>query len=195
MLQTGSAAIGEIGVATIAQAENLLQIVQRLAYRTGVRIGAKEAPGQIPTAAIHRQTREVVTTRQPKIRKALVVAQHHVVLRVQRLDQIVLEQQRLGLGARHRHLHRGDLRDERLHFRDDVRRQKITADAVAQALRLAYVEQRAIGGEHAIYARSTRQAADEFFGIEAGAHQAASCWARASTAWNISAVKRRVCVL
>jgi hypothetical protein len=39
---------------------------------------------------------------------ALVVAEQDVVARVERLDEVVLEQQRLGLGAHHRGLHAHD---------------------------------------------------------------------------------------
>jgi hypothetical protein len=39
-----------------------------------------------------------------QVRVALVVAEQDVESRVQRLDEVVLEQQRLGLGAHHRGL-------------------------------------------------------------------------------------------
>ena len=43
-----------------------------------------------------------------QVRVALVVAEQDVVARVQRLDQVVLEQQRFGFGAHHRRLHPRD---------------------------------------------------------------------------------------
>jgi hypothetical protein len=42
---------------------------------------------------------------------ALVVAEQDVELGVQRLDEVVFQQQRLGLGAHHRGLHAHDLAD------------------------------------------------------------------------------------
>ena len=76
-----------------------------------------------------------------EVRIGLVVAEQDVVARREALDQVVLEQQRLALGARDRHFHRGapaasiicDARARRLLL--EVRR-----DALLQVARLADVE-------------------------------------------------------
>ena len=57
------------------------------------------------------------------------------------LDEVVFEQQRLGLGVGDRDLDARDVADQRLHFRIDIAGEEVVADAVAQAARLADVQQ------------------------------------------------------
>ena len=73
--------------------------------------------------------------------KALVVAQHDVVARLVLLDEVVFEQQRLGLGVGERDLDARDVPDQRLHLGVDVAGEEVVADAVAQVARLAHVQQ------------------------------------------------------
>ena len=91
---------------------------------------------------------------QLNVGKALVVAQHHVEARFVRLDEIVFEQQRLGLGVGHRDFDRVDLCRERLHLGMDVAGGKVGSDPVFEAARLAHVQQLARGAEHAVHART-----------------------------------------
>jgi len=160
--------VGKLTVTTVAQAEDFLQMVQRLGHSPRVGIRAEESARRIARAAINAEPWEGMAAGEPQIRKTLIVAQHHVVLWVQCLDQVVLEQQRLGLRTRYRDFHGRDLRHQRLHLRDHVRRHEITADPIAQAFRLADVEQGALGIKHAIDAGSTRQTRDERTRIEWG---------------------------
>ena len=57
------------------------------------------------------------------------------------LDEVVLEQQRFGLGVRQRDFDARDVADQRLDLRIDVAREEIIADTVAQAAGLADVQQ------------------------------------------------------
>ena len=86
------------------------------------------------------------------------------------LDEVVLEQQRLGLGIGDRDLDARDVPDQRLHLRIDVAREEVIADAVAQAARLAHVQQFGFPSSsariHAVHARPARQVRDVFPGIE-----------------------------
>ena len=94
------------------------------------------------------------------IGKRLVVAQLHVEARPQLLDQIGLEQQRLGLGRGRDDLDRNGRRD---HAQDARRQWRVDAGIggkpLADVLRLADVEHVVAGVEHAIDAgRGRRQA-------------------------------------
>jgi hypothetical protein len=82
--------------------------------------------------------------------EGFVVAQQHVVAGLQLLDEIGLEQERLGLGAGGDELHRGRLGD---HASDAVRMRlaaRIGRDAGADVARLAHIEHIAIRRDHAV---------------------------------------------
>jgi hypothetical protein len=91
---------------------------------------------------------------------ALVVAKQDVVARLERLDQVVLEQQRLGLGAHHGGLHARDLRDHVADARAAVALLEVVGNALLQVARLAHVEHRARGVEVAVDTRQLRQGRD-----------------------------------
>ncbi len=153
--------------------------MQRLVHGAGVRERAEIAPRQVARPSIRRQARELVRGGEPDVREALVVLEHDVVARLVRLDEVVLEQQRLGLRARHGHFHGSDLRDQHLDLRIQVARVEIAADAIAQVRGLADVEQFAVGREHAIDAGPSRQRRDEgACRRTSGASSAASARAR-----------------
>src|SRR5205823_15074563 len=59
---------------------------------------------------------------------ALVVAEKDVVARLQALDEVVLEQQRLRLGARRRDLGAGDLREHHRRARGLLRSEEHTSE-------------------------------------------------------------------
>ncbi len=95
--------------------------------------------------------------RDEDVGEGLVVAQQHVVARLELLDQVRLEQQRLGLGARGHELHRRRIDD---HAGDAVRMRVaagVGAHARFQVLGLADVEHLASGVDHAVDARRVRQ--------------------------------------
>ena len=114
MLQARAAAVLEVAVLALAQLEQLLQLVQRLAHRARVRIRPEQLRLARARAAVERQPRELMARVELDVRIALVVAQHDVEARPVLLDQVVLEHQRFDFGARDRDL---DARD-RAHHRD-----------------------------------------------------------------------------
>jgi hypothetical protein len=69
---------------------------------------------------------------QLDIGKALVVAQDDVEARPVFLDQVVFQQQRLGLGLGDRDLDMPDELDQRFNLGRQARLLKIAADAIAQ---------------------------------------------------------------
>ena len=146
---------------------------------------------------------------QADIRIALVVAKEDVVARLVRLDEIVLEQQRLALGARGGDLDSRNLRNHRCDSRLVPGLLEVTRHTLLQVARLAHVQRLAGGIEHPVDARAVRQRREQLAGVESqrgrgGAvlHQlsipadSARCAATSSnTARNIAGVSRRVLVL
>ena len=105
--------------------------------------------------------RGLVVAGDENVRERLVVAQQHVEARPQALDQVGLEQQRLGFRARRHELHRGGGHD---HPHDAVGlalQARVARHPLLQRARLADVKNRAFLVEHAIDARPERQTADE----------------------------------
>ncbi len=96
------------------------------------------------------------------IGEALVVAQRHVVARLQLLDQVGLEQQRLGLRLGGDEHHRARLGD---HPRDAGRlalRRHVGGDAFLDRAGLPDIEHLALGADHAVDPRPGRGVAPEF---------------------------------
>ena len=81
------------------------QQVERLADRPGVRVRAEVAHPLAAGPAVDVQPRELLTHRHRQHGVGLVVAVADVEPRVELLDPVVLELQRLDLGADHRPLH------------------------------------------------------------------------------------------
>ena len=163
----------------------------------------------VQSAAVETEPRKIVTA-DDQIRIGLVVPEKNVVARIERLDEIVFEQQRFAFRARDGGF---DLR----HMRDHVLRARrlpdglleVRRDAFAQVERFPDVQYFALGVEHTVDAGQVRQASDGFSGVEhvepkrrsgvrntSAAQRASKCWSIASkTARNISGVRRPVCVL
>ncbi len=158
-------AVGEHRVLAGAQLEHLLQQRHSLAHRARARERAEVPVLAIELAAMEGELRKRFAG-QADVRVALVVAEQDVVARLVRLDQVVLEQQRLAFGARDRRL---DPRDLREHQRDPrlVRALlEIARHALLQVARLADVERRAGRVEHPVDARAVRQRGDELARVE-----------------------------
>ena len=93
--------------------------------------------------------------------KRLVVAQQHVEARPEALDQVVLEEQRLGFAVGDGEFHgprRGNHADQ---ARGEPRGLGIGSDAAAQRARLADVQDLALCRDHAIDAGLARQGPHE----------------------------------
>ncbi len=160
-------AVVEDGVLAGPQLEYLLQDLHALAHRMRARERAEVLVALVGRAAVVRHAR-IAMRRQLQQRIRLVVAEQDVVARRQCLDQVVLEQQRLGLAADHRGVDAGDAR----HHHRDARRQlglvEIARDALLQVARLADIEHAAGRVVIAVDAGKSRQRGDHRAGIEAG---------------------------
>ena len=164
--QAGTRAVREHRVLAGAQPEHLLQQLDAVLDCPGVRIRPEILSAAVDCAAVVRDAGKLVV-RELQIRIRLVVAEGDVVTRRQRLDQAVLEQQRLGLGAGDR---RVDARNARQHVRGpgpDVP-VEVSCDALLQVARLADIERGPSGVQHAVDARQMRQAVDHAARVEFG---------------------------
>ncbi len=167
MLQARPRAVLEIAVLAVADLEELLDQVEALAHRTRARKRPEITPAAAARAAMECETR-ILARRQVYVRIALVVAENDVVARLQRLDQLRFEQQRLGLGARDHRLDARDLRDHRGNARIHVDLEEVAPDALPEAAGLADVEQLVVRAEHAVDAGRIAQRADECLAVELG---------------------------
>ncbi len=138
--QAGAAAIGEHRVGAGAQQEHALHRRHRLVHRPGGGERAEIAALARPRAAMLRDLRERVVLGQHQPRVALVVAQDDVEARLQALDQVGLEQQRLGLGMGGDDLHRRRLGDHPPQPLRQARGLGVGRDPLLQRPRLADVE-------------------------------------------------------
>jgi hypothetical protein len=109
-----------------------------------------------PRTAMLENLRRPVIRGDQDIGKRFVVAQQHVEARPQALDQIGLEQQRLGLGRRGDELHRHRRRDHPRDTRVISDRPRIAGDALSDALGLADIKHLAFRIDHAIDAGAGR---------------------------------------
>ena len=106
VLQARAGAAVEHRIRAVAQQEYALQLVERAVHGTRAGEGAKILALGGPPPAMFAQLRKGMVARQQDIGKAFIVAQQHVVARFQLLDQVLLQQQRLGFGARGQKHHR-----------------------------------------------------------------------------------------
>ncbi len=127
--------------------------------------GPEEPSGQFLRAAIERDAR-VLVARDVDERKALVVLEQDVVARLVLLDQVELEQQRLGLRRGDRDFDARHLRQHRHRLVGVDAAVEIARHAVAQVPRLADVEDPAVLVEHAVHARLGRERREERLQVE-----------------------------
>jgi hypothetical protein len=90
------------------------------------------------------------------IGKGLVVAQQHIEVRPEALDEVGFEQQRFGLGRRRNEFHRGGRRDH-AHGAVFEAGARIGQHALVDVLGLADIENAALAIEHAIDAGAARR--------------------------------------
>ena len=154
------------------EAEDAVQHVERLAHLLRVRVRAEvDDAAPVPLAREHH-ARELVLDRDRDVRERLVVAQPHVERRPVPLDEVLLEVQRLDLGARDDHL---DVVHALRQLRDRrpvaAARLEVRAHARAQRLRLADVEDLALLVAEEVDARLRREAL-QLLGDALGRHEA-----------------------
>src|SRR6185369_17180574 len=97
ILQARPAAMSEECVAAIADAKHLLQLKQYFLDRVRARKRPEQLPGRPLQSAPELQPRKFVTRSAQDVGEGLVVPEYDVVARPVRLDQIALQQQRVGL--------------------------------------------------------------------------------------------------
>ena len=142
--QAGPRSIGVKTVRAGAQEKRPLKGVQGAKYRAGARKRAEIVAGQAAGAAMLDEPRGWVCGANQDIGEALVVAQRDVVARLELLDEISLEEQRLGVRCGGDEHHRAGLRD---HARDAARLalgRHIGGDALLDRARLADIEHLAL---------------------------------------------------
>ncbi len=123
-------------------AEDTVQDVERVAHLLRVRVRPEvDDPAPVPLAREHH-ARVLVLDGHGDVGERLVVAQAHVERRPVALDEVLLEVQRLDLGAGHDRLDLDGLRGELLDpgARVAASRLEVLTDARPQRLRLADVE-------------------------------------------------------
>src|SRR3954451_7620650 len=139
-----------------AEEEDLAQKVQRAAYALGVRVGAEVDAVAAVALAREVNPRELLVHRDGDERIGLVVAQADVEARAVLLDEVLLGQQRLGLGGDEDELDRVDRVDHLVGAARD-RIGEVAGDAFAQRLGLADVDDLALGVAEQVDARPVRQ--------------------------------------
>jgi hypothetical protein len=172
-------AVGKHRVLAGAQAEHLLQQLDGFLHRPAVRVRPEVAVPLVDAAPVVGHARKALQRRLalPVLGShagdleegvALVVAEQDVVPGVLRLDEVVLQQQRLGLGAHHRGLQAHDLAHHVADARAAVLLGEIAGHALLEVARLAHIQQRALGVEIAVHARQGWQRGhlrQQFFGM------------------------------
>ena len=123
--------------------------------------GPKYSLLRVAHAAVLGELRPFGVAADDDVGERLVVAQQHVEARLEALDQVVLEQQGLGLAAGDRELHGLGARDHAQQAVVEPRRLGVGGDAAPEEPRLADIEDLAVGRDHAIDARLARQGVHE----------------------------------
>ncbi len=193
--QAGPRAAVEDGIRARAQEEGALERVDRAADRTGRGEGAEIVALARARAAMLGDLRRLVVAGDEDVGERLVVPEQHVVARPQALDQIGFEQQRLGLGARRDELHRRRRHDDALDAPGEAADARVALHPLLEAARLADVEHRALGVDHAIDAGPVGQPLDGV-GDHLRPDAAAACLRPDPNPWSLrrSWNPRSVCV-
>jgi hypothetical protein len=147
----GRVRLAEHRVLAGAQPKHLLQQLDALLDRPGAGVGAEVAvlfvhrTPVVGHARVHlawRASAPVASAGDLQVGVALVVAKQDVELGLLRLDEVVFEQQRLGLGAHHRGLQPHDLAHHVADARAAMVLVEVAGNPLLQVARLAHVQQR-----------------------------------------------------
>ena len=158
VLQAGAGPGGEIAIAAAAQGKDTGQGRQRAVHRAGGRKGAEIIALHGLGTAILGDPRKVMVVADQDVGEGLVVPQDDIVVRLQALDQVRLEQQRLGLGMGGDDLERPGRLDHPHDAGGQPRRLGVGADPVAQDPSLADIEHLGVDAQHPVDAGALRQA-------------------------------------
>ena len=99
MEQAGAGAALECRVRTVAQKKYLLKVVKRPVDRSCACERTVVATFSLPCAAVLPDLGKGMIRCDMDVRKRLVVPEQHVVAGLELLDEVLLQQQRFGLGA------------------------------------------------------------------------------------------------
>ena len=147
----------EEAVGARAQQEQLLERVQRVVDRSRAGERAVVIALGAPCAAMLLDAREIVIGAQQDERERFVVAQQHVVRGPEPLDELRLEQQRLGLVVGRHDRHRPRLRHHPLEPAGQAIDLRIIGHAILQRARLADVQDVSARVVHPVHARPRGQ--------------------------------------
>ena len=155
--QAGALAVGKHAVFAGAQLEHFLQHLDAVAHRVAIGIGAEILVRLFQAAPVVGHLRELMAG-EHQIGIGFVVAKQNIIFGRQRLNQIVFQNQRLGFAAGNGNLHPHHLLD---HQRDARRVAggflEIARHSPLQVHRLAHIQHRAVGGNHAVHPRQRGQ--------------------------------------
>ncbi len=159
--EAGPGAVRVEAVRAGAQEERPLQRVHRTEDRAGAGEGPEIVAREGAGPPVLDKSRRGVAGADQNIGEALVVAQGYVVARLQLLDEIGLEQQRLGFRFGGDEHHRARLGD---HPRDAgglALGRQIGGDALLDRARLADIQHFAFGADHSVDAGTGRRVTPE----------------------------------
>ena len=149
--QTGTGAVGIDRIFALTHRENFLHQMQTLAYRAARGVWAEVLPLHLAGTAMDTDTWMLVRgDDDPGV--GFVVPQQHVVTGLVLLDEIVLEDQRLGLGVGDGDLDIGDLAHQGAGLDAVDVSPKIGSEPLFQILGLAHVDHGATAVIHAVNA-------------------------------------------
>ena len=140
----------ERGVRAVPQQEDLLQLVQRPVHGTGAGEGTVVVALLGLGAPVLLDLRKRVFPADEDIGERLVVAQQHVVARLELLDEVLLQEQGLGLGPGREEHHRRRFEDHPGDPRRMPAKTCVVRHARFQVPRLADVEHPVLGIEHPV---------------------------------------------
>ncbi len=165
VLQAWPGAVGVITVLTLAHRKGLLQQAEALADGARAGVGSEVTTLGFLRTTVNTQARELAVG-QKHVGVGFIVAQQNVVRRSPLLDQVLLEQQGLGLVGSDGGLDLGDTAHQRGGFRRQAGLAKIAGQALFEVLGLAHIEQPSLRVEHSVDARTTAAGRQERAGIK-----------------------------
>ena len=173
--QTRARAVVEHRVLAGAQAKHLLDQLHGLAHRPHTGVGAKIIVPFVHCTPVIHHARDLVRFGRATvgglavgvagvgdlhIGVALVVAKQNVVARLEAFDEVVLQQQGLGLRAHHGGLHARDLAHHVANAGATVFALKVAVNAPFQMVGFAHIQHLIVSIEIAVHPRQRRQGRD-----------------------------------
>jgi hypothetical protein len=149
----GRVRLSKVASEQFLQQEDLLQLVECPVDRACAREGTEILALLLLRAPVFLDLRKPVRAADQDVGEAFVVAQKHVVLRLELLDEVLLQQQRLGFRPRRQEHHRRGFPDHPGDARAVSGGLGVGRHPLFQRPRLADIEHSALRIEHAIDTR------------------------------------------